>query len=82
VDGMSVSGITLNSLNNIQIINTTRKVQNKTHKKKRINKKWAKMYGYTYSNIIGDGEVVMVDGKLYMNQFTYTQLKKVSGVIE
>ena len=28
------------------------KVQNKTHRKKRINKKWAKRYGYHYEDAV------------------------------
>ena len=31
------------------IIVPTRKIQNRTHKEKRINKKWAKRYGFTIS---------------------------------
>ena len=44
-------------------------------KKKRINKKWAKRYGFTISDTLKNGETYMMDGKLYMNQHTYTQLK-------
>ena len=57
------------------IIVPTRKIQNRTHKKKRINKKWAKRYGFTISETLKNGETYMMDGKLYMNQHTYTQLK-------
>ncbi len=31
-----------------KVVVTTKKIQNRTHHKKRINKKWAKRYGYTY----------------------------------
>lgn len=57
------------------IIVPTRKIQNRKHKKKRINKKWAKRYGFTISETLKNGETYMIDGKLYMNQHTYTQLK-------
>ena len=57
------------------IIVPTRKIQNRTHKKKRINKKWAKRYGFTISETLKNGETYMMDGKLYMNQHTYTKLK-------
>lgn len=57
------------------IIVPTRKTQNRTHKKKRINKKWAKRYGFTVSETLKNGETYMMDGKLYMNQHTYTQLR-------
>ena len=58
------------------IIVPTRKIQNRTHKKKRINKKWAKRYGFTVSETLKNGETYMMDGKLYMNQYTYEILKK------
>ena len=57
---------------NIQYIKI---VQVRKHKKKRINKKWAKRYGFTISETLKDGETYMMDGKLHMNQHTYTQLK-------
>ena len=65
----------INYLGGTPIIVTTRKIQNRTHKKKRINKKWAKRYGFTISETLKNGETYMMDGKLYMNQHTYTQLK-------
>ena len=58
------------------IIVPTRKIQNRTHKKKRINKKWAKRYGFTIYERLKNGETYMIDGKLYMNQHTYEILKK------
>ena len=58
------------------IIVPTRKIQNRTHKKKRINKKWAKRYGFTISETLKNGETYMMNGKLYMNQHTYEILKK------
>ena len=65
----------INYLGGTPIIVTTRKIQNRTHKKKRINKKWAKRYGFTISETLKNGEIYMIDGKSYMNQNTYTQLK-------
>ena len=58
------------------IIVPTRKIQNRTHKKKRINKKWAKRYGFTISETLKIGETYMMDGKLYINQHTYEILNK------
>ena len=58
------------------IIVPTRKIQNRTHKKKRINKKWAKRYGFTIFETLKNGETYMIDGKLYMNQYTYEILMK------
>ena len=58
------------------IIVPTRKIQNRTHKKKRINKKWAKQYGFTIYQTLNNGETCMIDGKMYMNQYTYEILNK------
>lgn len=44
-------------LNGIDIIVTTKYIQNRKHKKKRINKKWAKKYGYSEINVQQDGEI-------------------------
>ena len=59
------------------IIVPTRKIQNRTHKKKRINKKWAKRYGFTIYERLKNSEIYMMDGKLYMNQHTHEILKKI-----
>ena len=59
------------------IIVPPRKKQNRTHKKKRINKKWAKRYGFTlYKSIIGDNDMFMLDNKLYMGYKAYEKLKE------
>ena len=59
------------------IIVPTRKIQNRTHKKKRINKKWAKRYGFTlYKSIIGDNDAFVLDNKLYMDYKAYEKLKE------
>ena len=59
------------------IIVPTRKIQNRTHKKKRINKKWTKRYGFTlYKSIIGDNDMFMLDNKLYMGYKAYEKLKE------
>lgn len=51
------------------------KKQNRTHRKKRINKKWAKRYGYTQYNSIEDDKVINLNGSMYMNQRTYYKMK-------
>lgn len=53
------------------------KKQNKVHKKKRINKKWAKRYGYTLYNSIEDDKVITMNGSMYVNPRTYHQLKSI-----
>ena len=50
------------------------KIQIRKHRKKRINKKWAKRYGF-YRNRMEDGEIVMVFGKLIMNSKTFEDIK-------
>ena len=51
------------------------KKQNRTHRKKRINKKWAKRYGFAEYNSIENDNVIALDGKMYMNQRTYYKMK-------
>ena len=54
------------------------KRQRRTHKKKRINKKWLKRYGYIYyGNGIEDNQTFTFNGCLYMNKNSYLALKKV-----
>lgn len=54
------------------------KKQARTHKKKRINKKWLKRYGYIYySNGIEDNQTFTFNGCLYMNRNSYLTLKRV-----
>lgn len=42
------------------------KKQNRTHRKKRINKKWAKRYGYTQYNSIEDDKAINLNGSIYI----------------
>ena len=53
------------------------KRQNRTHKRKRINKKWAKRYGFSTYNTLDDGKIVqsVLDKTLYMNPRTYDDLR-------
>ncbi len=51
------------------------KKQNRTHKKNRIDKKWAKRYGYITYNFIEDGKVITMNGSMYVNLRTYYKLK-------
>ena len=53
------------------------KRQRRTHKKKRINKKWLKRYGYIYySNGIEDNQTFTFNGCLYMDKNSYLMLKR------
>lgn len=72
-----MSGIDSLMLNRMPIIITPgSKKQNRTHRKKRINKKWAKRYGYTYYDVLEDEKIVMIGGVMYMNQKTQDALYK------
>lgn len=54
--------------------------QARIHKKKRINKKWAKRYGFiTYSNGLEDGKTFVFNNKIHMNHATYLNLRKFVG---
>ena len=55
--------------------------QNRTHKRKRINKKWAKRYGFSRYNTLEDGKIVqsVLDKTLYMNPKTYDDLRRISN---
>lgn len=60
------------------IVLRDKKVQARTHKKKRINKKWAKRYGFkTYENqLLENGQMIVMGREIYMNERTYKALKK------
>lgn len=63
----------LNMLYGYDIIVTTKKYQIRTHKKKRINKKWAKRYGFMYFDVQDKGQVVIIGSKIYMTQRDYDE---------
>ena len=69
--------IPFNSFTSIEIITTTKWIQNRTHKKKRINKKWAKRYGFSEINTQADGEIVFdqEQRRIYCNNNTFQRLK-------
>ena len=64
-----------------KIVVTTKKVQNRTHHKKRINKKWAKRYGYTYYETQKDDTMyVTSDSTIYCTQKGFeTIIKSIGG---
>lgn len=63
----------------IPIIVTDKRKQKRTHRKKRINKKWAKRYGYTIYNSIEDEKVITMNGTMYMNLRTYYKIQGLVG---
>lgn len=54
---------------------TTEEYQRRRHRKKRINKKWRKRYGVIEINKLPHGEVICLDGILYMTKKTFMELK-------
>ena len=52
----------------------TKTVRRKTHRKKRIDKKWQKKYGY--KDVPDDSKILMFDGLLFMTQKCYDKLIK------
>lgn len=51
----------------------TKKVRRRTHKKKRIDKKWLKRYGYT--EVQDHSKILVVGNTLYMSKRNYDKLK-------
>ena len=49
-------------------------VRKRTHKKKRIDKKWEKQYGY--KSVTDDAKCIMFNGTIYMSQKCYEKVKK------
>lgn len=52
----------------------TKEIQKRKHKKKRINKKWLKRYGYYEINLMPHGQVILMDGAIWMTKKTYLEL--------
>jgi hypothetical protein len=66
--------------NGFRLIETTaitKQVQRRTHRKCRINKKWAKRYGY--KTVLDDGRMILFDGCLLATPNT---IKKVIAATE
>lgn len=64
----------------IRVIETnaiTKKIQRRTHHKRRINKKWLKRYGY---RIVADDEKVYVIGDCIFG--TPKAIKKIKKIVE
>lgn len=54
----------------------TRRYQRRKHHKKRINKKWAKRYGWYEINLMPHDKVVMYDGAIHMTQKPFNDFVK------
>lgn len=65
----------MDMLNGMPIIITntiTKTIRCRTHKKRRIDKKWLKRYGY--KEVQDDTKMYMVNGSLFMSQKCYDKL--------
>lgn len=52
----------------------TKDIQRRTHKKRRINKKWLKRYGYKY--VPDNDKMIVFNNKLFMTKGAYEKVKK------
>ena len=62
-------------LNGFKLIETTaitKQVQRRTHRKRRINKKWRKRYGY--KTVLDDGRIIRVGDYLYATPNTVNKI--------
>ena len=65
----------------MKVIITTRKFQRRKHRKKRINKKWAKRYGFETIEVQEPGQMLIMGGRgstpyLYIREDDYNKLIK------
>lgn len=61
--------------NGYPIYLATKEYQRRKHRKKRINKKWKKLYGYYEINMMPHNEIVLMDnGVIWMTKRTYKQM--------
>ena len=63
------------NFNSCPIHIATKTYQPRKHRKKRINKKWKKRYGYEY-DLMPHGQIIMMDGAIYMTKKTLEQLRR------
>lgn len=52
----------------------TKDIQKRKHKKRRINKKWLKKYGYKC--VPDDDKMIVFNNKLFMTKGAYEKVKK------
>lgn len=58
-----------------KVVCTTRQHQNRCHHKYRINKKWAKRYGYTYTEVQNE-PIIFMNDTIYCTKDGLDQIKK------
>ena len=58
----------------------TKDIQRRKHKKRRINKKWLKRYGYKC--VSDNDKIIVFNNKLFMTKGAYERVKKWIKVID
>ena len=58
----------------------TKEVRSRTHKKRRIDKKWLNRYGY--KSVPDNDRLLHIGNALYMTQKCYEKIKKYVSVVE
>ena len=61
----------------VEYIGTAYTVRRRRHKKRRIDKKWRKRYGYVQK--YRDDKVLMINGCFWMTKNTYERLKNIGN---
>ena len=61
--------------NGTPIYIATNRMQKRKHRKKRINKKWIKRYGYHEQDFMPHGEMILFEGALWMTQKTFEEVR-------
>lgn len=69
---MTESSAYLNGFRLIETTAITKQVQRRTHRKRRINKKWAKRYGY--KTVLDDERIILVGDCLYATPNTVKKI--------
>lgn len=69
-------GAPLGPLPTEYVVVASSRVQVRKHRKRRINKKWAKKYGYKNLCPLKFGECVVIGDKMYMSQETFDVVRK------
>ena len=69
----------------MKVVVTTHRRQNRKHHKKRINKKWAKRYGFTETEVQEKGTMLCVpsengDNILYVTYADFCRLKSIISI--
>lgn len=73
-----MNGLSISQFFGSEIIITkhiTKTVQARCHKKRRINKKWLKRYGY--KSVPDDNKMLVVGNRIFMTQRAFDRINKV-----